>query len=353
MHHATPLKFLMPGWFAIVMGWTGLSLAWHRAAPLMGDWAGAASLVAALVAGAVFVLLLAASVLRWQRYPQALAEDLRHPVRHAFVAAVPISLLLLATAAVALDGPGPVAHTAWAIASALELAVTVWAMGRWLSDKPGAGLAWPSITPILFIPIVGNVVVPLAGVALGHPLWSAAQFAIGLLLWPVALALLAVRIGTQGLWPQRLLPATFITVAPPAVIGLAVLQLGAPVMLAWAAWGVALFFLLWSGTVVRRMLAQPFGVPFWGLSFPLAAFAALSLRLASGEAAPGQPMVLWAMLALALATLVILALSLATIRGLLSGDLLVPEPVATLAPAPASGAPAPMTNPAASPAPTP
>ena len=26
-HHATPLKFLMPGWFASVMGLAGLSLA--------------------------------------------------------------------------------------------------------------------------------------------------------------------------------------------------------------------------------------------------------------------------------------------------------------------------------------
>ena len=30
-----PLRFLAPGWFAIVMGLCGLSLAWHRATPLM------------------------------------------------------------------------------------------------------------------------------------------------------------------------------------------------------------------------------------------------------------------------------------------------------------------------------
>ena len=31
------LKFLQPGWYAIVMGLGGLSLAWHRAVPLMGE----------------------------------------------------------------------------------------------------------------------------------------------------------------------------------------------------------------------------------------------------------------------------------------------------------------------------
>ena len=39
------LKFLYPGWYAIVMGLAGLSLAWHRAVPLMGDGAGDAALV--------------------------------------------------------------------------------------------------------------------------------------------------------------------------------------------------------------------------------------------------------------------------------------------------------------------
>ena len=40
-----PLKHLMPGWFATVMGLCGLALAWHRAQPIMGDGAGLASLV--------------------------------------------------------------------------------------------------------------------------------------------------------------------------------------------------------------------------------------------------------------------------------------------------------------------
>ena len=35
MTSPTPLKFLMPGWFSVVMGLCGLSLAWHRAVPLM------------------------------------------------------------------------------------------------------------------------------------------------------------------------------------------------------------------------------------------------------------------------------------------------------------------------------
>ena len=41
MPHPTPLKFLFPGWYATVMGLTGLSLAFPRAVPVMGEMAGA------------------------------------------------------------------------------------------------------------------------------------------------------------------------------------------------------------------------------------------------------------------------------------------------------------------------
>ena len=61
------------------------------------------------------------------------------------------------------------------------------------------------------------------------------------------------------------------------------------------------------------------------MSFPLAATAALSLRLAT----PGTPMALFALALLALASAVVLMLLAGTLRGLRQGTLLVPEPAAT------------------------
>ena len=55
--HPTPLKFVGPPWFAVVMGLCGLALAWHRAVPLMGEMAGAAALVIGCLAALVLVLL--------------------------------------------------------------------------------------------------------------------------------------------------------------------------------------------------------------------------------------------------------------------------------------------------------
>ena len=241
MPHPNPLKFLFPGWYAVVMGLCGLSLAWHRAAPLMGDLAGAVSLAVGAIAALVFAALAAATLLRGRRYPEAWAEDRRHPVRHAFVATLPIALLLLATVAVAHGARGAVVETAWVAGALAQLVVTLWVLGRWWNGNGTGGLVWAGVTPALFIPIVGNVLVPLAGVPLGHAAWSAAQFGVGLLFWPVITALLLARIAIHGMWPERLLPTTFIVIAPPAVVGLAAMQMQAPALVVWMLYGMALF----------------------------------------------------------------------------------------------------------------
>jgi tellurite resistance protein len=334
------LRHLGPGWYAIVMGLAGLSLAWHRAEPRMGDWAGVIAWGFGAAAAASFTLLAVATLWRAHRHPDAWADDRRHPVRHVFIAALPVAVILLATVAVVELGPSLPARLAWWAGAAAQAVVTLWVLARWLrtgSTAPGApnagvggpgpGLAWASVTPALFIPIVGHVLVPLAGVPLGHTPWAAAQFGFGLLFWPVVLALIAVRLAVQGPWPERLRPTVFILAAPPAVVGLSLLQLGATPLIAFACWGMAVGLAAWGVSQLRAIAAQPFGLPQWGMSFPLAALAALTLRLADLGLPGTAVLAVLGPISLALATLVIVGLSFATLRGLRAGTLLVPEPI--------------------------
>ena len=331
MSQTTPpssVQHLVLGWFSMVLGLCGLSLAWHRAIPFLGDLAWWVSLCMGVLAGAVFGCLLLATGWRAWRYPSAVREDLAHPVRHVFAAAVPTSFVLVATVMVPLWGANALADGLWMLGSATLLAATVWVAQRWLHLGRSPTAFWPAMTPALFIPVVGNVLPPLAGVTLGHEVWSAAQFGVATLLWPVALTLVLVRIGMVGLWPERLLATTFITIAPPALVGLSGSVLGMPLLLVHMAWGVALFFTLWSLSVFRRSVSQPFGVAFWGMSFPLSGFAALSLRLV--------PDVWWAQ-ALALACLGCVSLVIGlllwwTVQGLRQGRLLQAEPAPTALP---------------------
>jgi tellurite resistance protein len=345
MTASTPLKFLVPGWFSIVMGTSGLALAWLRAVPVMGEPARGAAWAIGLLAALVFAVLLGVSVLRARRYPQSLAEDLKHPLRHAFVAAVPVSLLLLAALGVSLSGPATAWRALWWLGSLTQLWATLWVLGRWLtpapaSAAPGGSVLWPGITPVLLIPVVGNVVAPLGGVLLEIEGWSTAQLAIGTLLWPVVVTLVLVRRMAHSPLPERLQPAWFILLAPPSLIGLSLVLLQAPLPLVQGFWGIAFFMALLLVPVARRVSAQPFGLPFWAASFPLAAFTSLTLRLAElqPESRWHGPLQSGGLLLLAFTTLVVLWLAFATVRGLRDGSLLSAEPIAAALPPSAAGA---------------
>jgi tellurite resistance protein len=319
----SPLSHLGPQWFAIVMGWCGLALAWHRAEPMFGGGAALVAAVAGVIATTVFVALAVASLLRWRRHPAALSADMRHPVRHAFFAAVPISLLLLSTLAVSLGLDHGVARALWAPGVALQFLVTVWVLGRW----PAGASGWSAKSPVLFIPIVGNVLVPLAGIPLGHPNLSWAFFGIGAFFWPIVTALLLARQAQQPL-PEALQPSWFILVTPPAIIGLDAPALGFGEPLVFAMIGLGTFFFALALRIAPRLPKLPFGMPFWAMSFPLAAFSALLLRTAQSEASLAVP----AVAMLAVASVIVIWLSLATIRGLRHGSLLKAEPVAAIVP---------------------
>lgn len=363
-----PLQYLAPGWFSVVMGLAGLALAWEASAPTLGESSTGVALVVGGLAVVAMVALVALSVWRATRHPKALEEDLRHPVRHAFVAALPVALLLIVALAAGLGARGAWLDVLWWSGALGQLWATVWVLKRWLVATPVAapvaavsaipaplqGLIqgamvspppstpsvvkpppvappfWPSVTPVLFIPVVGNVVAPLGGLALGYPVWSAAQLGIGVLLWPVVLGLLLVRRAVQGPLPERLLPTWFITVAPPSVIGLVALVLQAPLPVVAGLWGMALFFLLWAGSIAQQAVSQPFSLTFWAVSFPLAAFTSLTFKLGVWSASGGLQQA--ATLLLALTSLVVFGLCLATVRGLREGSMLAPEPVASIVP---------------------
>jgi len=120
-----------------------------------------------------------------------------------------------------------------------------------------------------------------------------------------------------------MMPALFIMVVPPSIVGLDLLVMGVALPWVWCMWGLGAFFLALALTQISILRSLPFGMPHWGMSFPLAAFTILTLRLASISdcgwlVLPGYAL-------LGVTTALILWLSLATLKGLQSGVLLSPE----------------------------
>ena len=80
--------------FAAPMGIGGLGLAWRAAGDVLGvpTFIGEVLL---LLAGLVWLVVTGLQILRATCHPEALAGDLRHPIRSAFAGALTIGLMLV------------------------------------------------------------------------------------------------------------------------------------------------------------------------------------------------------------------------------------------------------------------
>lgn len=300
--------------FASVLGLSGLTTALHAA-----GWTTASFATLALTI-AVFVALAAIYALKALRHPKAVAAEWQHPVKLAFFPAFSISLLLIATA-LAPTAPD-VARAIWLVGALAQAGLTLAVLSNWIGHRTFQTI---HISPAWFIPAVGNVVAPIAGVGLGFPETSWVFFAAGLIFWIVLLVLVMNRLIFHDPLPGRMVPTLAILIAPPAVGFLAWLQLNGGVLDGFARllYAATLVFLGLALTQAGKLRRLPFGLSHWALSFPVAALTLATLRFG---ALTGSAAHLWAgQFALIVLCLIVAALALATLRAMTRGEICRPE----------------------------
>ncbi|MEE4117678.1 MAG: SLAC1 anion channel family protein [Paracoccaceae bacterium] len=313
------LAHLPISFFAAVMGLAGLTLALHASQSALGlpGWPAQAALWATLAA---FAGIAALYGLKAARYPHAVAAEWHHPVKLAFFPAISISLLLIATA-LAPDAEG-VARLVWLAGVAGQGALTVAVVSGWIGRRPFQPM---HISPAWFIPAVGNVVVPVAGVPLGYVELSWLFFSAGLIFWLVLLTLVVNRLIFHDPLPGRLLPTLVILIAPPAVAFLAWAQLsgGGADPFGRILLNAAYVFAAIVAVQAPKLFQLPFALSFWALSFPVATLAIASMRFAALAASPAH---LW-IGAGVLALLVVIVVGLIARTGLAvaRGEICLPE----------------------------
>ncbi len=274
------LEFLPVTLFSTVMGLGGVSLAWRRASHVWGvpEWP---ALVFLALAAAAFVVVGGAYLLKWVRYPDAARAELRHPVRMTFVPTITISLLVLATAGQSV-APG-LASVLWWVGAIGHLVATFAVITAWFGR---ADIVHATVTPAWFIPVVGNVVTPLAAPQIGSVELAWFSFGVGMVFWLGLLPLLLQRVlvHDSGL-PEKLLPTIAIFIAPPAVGMLAWASLtgSAADPLSHVLWAGAVAFLLVLLAQLGRLRRIPFALPYWAYTFPMAAVTAASIAIAGAK----------------------------------------------------------------------
>jgi len=303
--------------FSTVMGLSGLGIAYDRYDHLAGTHLGVGKYII-FAAFAWFCFLAVTYFIKLMKYPEEVRVEFRHPIRINFFPAISISMLLLSigithynhTLGVALCYVGASVHIVFTY-----VIINIW----FYKD-----FKLQTINPAWFIPVVGTILVPVAGKGIIHDdiLWF--FFSIGVVMWPILYTIIKFRlIFNEGL-PAKFMPTKFIFIAPPAVGFVAYFKLtGTLDSLSRILYFFALFTTIMLFTMFKRFFKVPYFVSWWAYTFPLDAItiATTVMYKLSGN-------VVYKYLAgffLATATIVICFVMTVTIMNALQRKICVPE----------------------------
>lgn len=317
---ASGLAHFPIAFFPATMGLAGLALAWLRAAAVL-DVPRVLGELLSWLALAAFAAVAGAYLAKAARYPAAVRGDFRHPIRIAFLPTPGIALVLLA-AAIHEHAHG-VAAVLWWGGVVLQSVLTVTVLSTWMAHPL---FTTDHITPAWFIPPVGLVAVPLAGVEFASDGINWAFLGTGTIFWLAIMPLVLGRLFVHhNPPPPKLLPTLAVLVAPPAVILLSTLRLlpaAAHTGFPQAAYGVTAFFAILVLAQLPRLVRIPFAMSWWAYSFPVAALTSATLVVA-GLYGGALEALAWTLLGAASA--VIAALTAHTTHELLAGRICVPD----------------------------
>ena len=292
------LRDVHVGMYGAVMGLAGLGLSARSAATVLPGYVRAPAYVTEpwVALGALALLiLLPLYIAKLVRHPAAVRDDFVNPLTLGFCGALPVGMTLVA------GGIAPywfsAANLLWWAGAALLLGFQVWTLYRWLLG----GIALEQVNAGWLIVVVGGIVAPGPGIALGHVDASHFLFGVSAACAPLLMALLLYRAIVGQPLPERLRPSWFILLVPPSLIyanGLALFPDFVPLEnLYYLALVLAAALLIYA----RGLLRWPFSPAVWAFTFPLDALAYAAARYASDH-----PTALWR--ALAALTLVLAAL---------------------------------------------
>lgn len=304
------LREVHVGMYGAVMGLAGLGLSARASAPVLpGFFQAPAYFTEPWVFLGVLALavLLPLYLLKLIFQPGAVREDFTNPALLGFCGALPVGMFLVA------GGIGPYAPSLgsalWWAGFLLLAAFQVWALTRWLSGA----IELAQVNAGWLIVLVGGIVAPGPGVALGHA--EAARFAFGVsaAAAPLLMALLFYRAVLGAPLPPPLRPSWFILLVPPALVyanGM-LLYPGSVLLenLFFASLVLAASLFLLS----RRLFEWPFGAPWWAFTFPLDALAYAAARYAQDH-----PTMLWRAVCAATLAAATLAVSVVLVRSLIA-----------------------------------
>lgn len=267
------LEFFPVMMFAIVMGLSGLSLVLIKAHEVL-KLSSFLGNTLSLITLAIFVFILGTYFVKIIKYPHMVKEELAHPIRINFFAAISISFILVSMIMKSINIH--IAFGLFVIGAVLHLFFTFYTLRFWITKN----VEILHSNPAWFIPIVGNLIVPIGGVGFVDNMLLMFYFSIGIFFWIIMLAIILNRIIFHHQFAQKFMPTLFILIAPPSIGLLSYFKLTQSLdMFANILFNLGLFFTLLLLFMYQSFLHIKFFISWWAFTFPLATIALASMLM--------------------------------------------------------------------------
>jgi tellurite resistance protein len=312
------LKNFPVSFFAVVMGMAGTAIAWDRAEKILG-WGNDVSITLLILSGLIFLMISLIYFLKMVRHPDAVKIEFKNTTKLAFFPTISIGILLLSVATLGIH---PVlSRYLWYPGAFIHLTFSIAIVSIWIRHPH---LEINHINPAWFIPVVGNIIVPIAGVVHAPAELSWFFFSIGLILWIVLFTIIMYRLIFHNPLPEKLLPTLFILIAPPAVGFLAYVKLTQGIdPAARILYYFALFTFILMIPQFGLLSRIKYYLSWWAYTFPTAAMTMATILMYHQSHLDFFRYL--ALLLLAFLSLIILVLSMMTIAAIARKEICIEE----------------------------
>jgi tellurite resistance protein len=303
--------------FAIVMGLGGITILYQKAA----QWLHFPHLIAQslmYLTTIVFFVISFIYLVKYSKYKMAVQKEFNHPIRINFFAAISISMLMLAI--IYKEEYSTIAAIFWYPATLLHFVLTLYTISFWINENQEIAHS----NPAWFIPIVGNVLVPVGGVGFVSTNLLMYFFSVGLFFWIVLFAIILNRIIFHHQLAVKFMPTLFILIAPPAVGVIAYFKLYHTYdTFAVFLYNIALFFTLLIAFMYKNFLKMKFFISWWAFVFPIAAMAIATML--TYKITHDIVMLYFSYILIAVASIIVLIVVYQTIKNIQAKNICKPE----------------------------
>jgi tellurite resistance protein len=258
-----PISFL-----AVALGLMGFTLAWQKAEETL-KIPFKISTYLLYFSIMIFIIILIVYLIKIFKYPHEVKKEFNHPIKLNFFPLLAKVLLIISVIYLGLNMT--ISKYVWWAGVILQFIFIIIVMSSWVQNT---NFEIHHMNPAWFIPVVGCVIIPIAGIKHFSPELSWFFFSIGLFWWLILTTIIINRVIFHMPVPDKLVPTFFILFAPPVIGFIALTKLlGEQSVFGNLLYYFGLFMFILIIAQYKLFIKIKFYLSWWAYSFPLAALA--------------------------------------------------------------------------------